>query len=56
MVDTIIAALALSVFLAFLVFLSYSIGSLDLWIVVLVVSMMAVADFVDELRRDDKGS
>lgn len=51
MADQIIAPLALAVFIIFLGFLAVYIGELDLWIIVVGVSMLAVTDFVQELRR-----
>lgn len=56
MADQIIAPIALAIFIIFLGFLAVYIGELDLWIIVVGVSMLAVTDFVQELRNSGNSS
>jgi hypothetical protein len=53
MVDRILATLSLIMFIGFLAFMAVYIGEIDLWIVLVVVSVLAVFDFVVTLRGDD---
>ncbi len=52
MADRIMATIALLMFLVFVGFLAVYINSFDLWVVLVVVAMMATADFVLTLRAD----
>lgn len=53
MVDQIMATIALIMFLIFVGFLAVYINSLDLWVVLLAVAMLATTDFVQTLRHDN---
>ena len=52
MADQIIATIALLMFLIFVMFLAVYINSVDLWVVLVAVAMMATTDFVQTLRAD----
>jgi ABC-type iron transport system FetAB permease component len=52
MADQIMATIALLMFLIFVMFLAVYINSVDLWVVLVAVAMMAATDFVQTLRAE----
>lgn len=56
MADKIIAPLALLLLIAFLVVLAAYIDEVDLWVVIIFVSGLAIVDFWQALRNPENGA
>lgn len=56
MADKIIAPLALLLLIAFLVVLAAYIDEVDLWVVIIFVSGLAIVDFWQALRHPENGA
>ena len=56
MADKIIATIAISLLVMFLAFLAVYIRETDLWVVIVLVSAMAVFDFWQTLRTPENGT
>jgi hypothetical protein len=56
MIDRILAAISLLMFLGFLGFLGIYIAKINLWVVLVIVGGMATYDFIRTLRQDAEAS
>jgi len=56
MADKIIAPVALLLLLVFFAFLAVKINEIDLWVIIALVSALAIFDFWQTLRHPENGS